>query len=161
MPGPQKILIVEDEPLIAMMLEDFLDALDRVVAGMADSVASAVELVEAGGIDAVVMDVNLRGGDLLADRRCAGGARHSVRARHRRGGGHDRGGLSRPPHTLQAVHDGQCREGARQPRRGGLSAGFPLSGRGPAAMSSKLPDSRTRGEELLAQRRCAVAAAGK
>jgi CheY-like chemotaxis protein len=59
MPGPQKILIVEDEPLIAMMLEDFLDALDRIVAGMADSVASALELVEAGGIDAAVM----RGGE--------------------------------------------------------------------------------------------------
>ncbi len=63
MPGTQKILIVEDEPLIAMMLEDFLDALDRVVAGTADSVASALELVEAGGIDAAIMDVNLRGGE--------------------------------------------------------------------------------------------------
>ncbi|MBB4098071.1 response regulator [Sphingomonas kyeonggiensis] len=63
MPGPQKILIVEDEPLIAMMLEDFLDALDRLVAGTADSVASALELVEAGGIDAAIMDVNLRGGE--------------------------------------------------------------------------------------------------
>ena len=63
MPGPQKILIVEDEPLIAMMLEDFLDALDRLVAGTVDSVASALELVEAGGIDAAIMDVNLRGGE--------------------------------------------------------------------------------------------------
>jgi len=63
MPGAQKILIVEDEPLIAMMLEDFLDALDREVAGTADSVASALALVEAGGIDAAIMDVNLRGGE--------------------------------------------------------------------------------------------------
>lgn len=63
MSGPQKILIVEDEPLIAMMLEDFLDALDRAVAGTADSVATALELVEAGGIDAAIMDVNLRGGE--------------------------------------------------------------------------------------------------
>ncbi|WHU04020.1 response regulator [Sphingomonas sp. NIBR02145] len=63
MSGPQKVLIVEDEPLIAMMLEDFLDALDRVVAGTADSVASGLALVEAGGIDAAIMDVNLRGGE--------------------------------------------------------------------------------------------------
>jgi CheY-like chemotaxis protein len=63
MPGSQKVLIVEDEPLIAMMLEDFLDALDRVVAGTADNVASALELIEAGGIDAAIMDVNLRGGE--------------------------------------------------------------------------------------------------
>jgi len=49
MPGPQKILIVEDEPLIAMMLEDFLDALDRIVAGMADSVASALSFRPVNG----------------------------------------------------------------------------------------------------------------
>ena len=55
-----RILIVEDEPLIAMMLEDFLDALDRQLAGTADSVASALPLVEAGGFDAAILDVNLR-----------------------------------------------------------------------------------------------------
>ncbi|MBO9713793.1 response regulator [Sphingomonas sp.] len=59
----RRILIVEDEPLIAMMLEDFLDALDREPAGSADSVASAMELVEAGGFDAAILDVNLRGGE--------------------------------------------------------------------------------------------------
>ena len=58
-----RILIVEDEPLIAMMLEDFLDALDRQLAGTADSVASALPLVEAGGFDAAILDVNLRGGE--------------------------------------------------------------------------------------------------
>jgi DNA-binding response OmpR family regulator len=63
MPGPQKILIVEDEPLIAMMLEDFLDALDRRVAGTADNVAAALALVGGGGIDAAILDVNLRGGE--------------------------------------------------------------------------------------------------
>jgi DNA-binding response OmpR family regulator len=63
MPGPHRILIVEDEPLIAMMLEDFLDALDREVAGSADSVSAALELVAAGGIDAAILDVNLRGGE--------------------------------------------------------------------------------------------------
>ena len=36
-----RVLLVEDEPLIAMMLEDFLDALDRQHAGTADSVAAA------------------------------------------------------------------------------------------------------------------------
>lgn len=63
MSGPRNILIVEDEPLIAMMLEDFLETLDRGVAGTADSVATALKLVEAGGIDAAIMDINLRGGE--------------------------------------------------------------------------------------------------
>ncbi len=58
-----RVLVVEDEPLIAMMLEDFLDALDRQCAGTADSVAEALPLVEAGGFDCAILDVNLRGGE--------------------------------------------------------------------------------------------------
>jgi CheY-like chemotaxis protein len=63
MSHPSRILIVEDEPLIAMMLEDFLDVLGREVAGTADSVASAMPLVEAGAYDAAILDVNLRAGE--------------------------------------------------------------------------------------------------
>ncbi|MEO7170176.1 response regulator [Sphingomonas sp. QA11] len=63
MTAPTNILIVEDEPLIAMMLEDFLDVLGKTMAGTADNVADALKLVEAGGIDAAILDVNLRGGE--------------------------------------------------------------------------------------------------
>jgi DNA-binding response OmpR family regulator len=59
----KRILIVEDEPLIAMMLEDFLDVLGHVVAGVVDSVATALDLLGQGGIDAAILDVNLRGGE--------------------------------------------------------------------------------------------------
>ena len=59
----QRILIVEDEPLISMMLEDFLDALDRQVAGAVDNVADALALVAQGGIDGAILDVNLRAGE--------------------------------------------------------------------------------------------------
>ena len=58
-----RVLLVEDEPLIAMMLEDFLEALDRQHAGTADSVAAALPMVEAGALDAAILDVNLRGGE--------------------------------------------------------------------------------------------------
>ena len=58
-----RVLLVEDEPLIAMMLEDFLDALGKTHAGTADCVAAALPLVEAGGFDAAILDVNLRGGE--------------------------------------------------------------------------------------------------
>ncbi|MBA4761351.1 response regulator [Sphingomonas sp.] len=64
MSAPQRILVVEDEPLIAMMIEDFLDMLGKDHAGTADSVASALEIVSAGGIDAAILDVNLSGGEL-------------------------------------------------------------------------------------------------
>ncbi|RYY25115.1 MAG: response regulator [Sphingomonadales bacterium] len=59
----KNILIVEDEPLIAMMLEDFLDALDYAVAGTADTVAGALELIGEGAVDAAILDVNLRAGE--------------------------------------------------------------------------------------------------
>ena len=58
-----RILIVEDESLIALMLVDYLDVLGKKVAGVADSVASALALVAAGGIDAAILDINLRGGE--------------------------------------------------------------------------------------------------
>lgn len=58
-----RILIVEDEPLISMMLEDFVDALDHQVAGSADCVATAMPLVEAGAFDVAILDINLRGGE--------------------------------------------------------------------------------------------------
>lgn len=58
-----RVLLVEDEPLIAMMLEDFLDVLDRQCAGTADCVEAAIPLVEAGGFDCAILDVNLRGGE--------------------------------------------------------------------------------------------------
>jgi CheY-like chemotaxis protein len=63
MTAPKHILIVEDEPLIAMMLEDFLEVLDQSVAGSVDSVATALGRIDGGGIDAAILDVNLRGGE--------------------------------------------------------------------------------------------------
>lgn len=55
------ILIVEDEPLIAMMLEDFLDSLGHKVSGTCDSVQGALDEVEKGGFDLAILDVNLKG----------------------------------------------------------------------------------------------------
>ena len=63
MTGPQQILIVEDEPLIAMMLEDFLEVLDKHPMGTADCVEAAMAKLDGGRIDAAILDVNLRGGE--------------------------------------------------------------------------------------------------
>jgi DNA-binding response OmpR family regulator len=58
-----RILIVEDEPLIAMMIEDFLDVLGKTAAGSADTVDAALAMIAEGGIDAAILDVNLRCGE--------------------------------------------------------------------------------------------------
>ena len=62
MSSPCSVLIVEDEPLIAMMLEDFLDSLGYDVVAICDTVKDALAKVEAGGFDVAIMDVNLKDG---------------------------------------------------------------------------------------------------
>ena len=55
------ILVVEDEPLIAMMLEDFLETLGHSVHASCDSVEEAVKQADKGGFDVAILDVNLNG----------------------------------------------------------------------------------------------------
>ena len=60
MPNALHVLVVEDEPIIAMMLEDHLGALGLAVAGIAASVDEALGRLAGGGIDLAVLDVRLR-----------------------------------------------------------------------------------------------------
>ena len=62
MQASRSILIVEDEPLIAMMLEDFLESLGHVVVATCESVEEALEKVDAGGFDVAIIDVQLKDG---------------------------------------------------------------------------------------------------
>lgn len=54
-----RILLVEDEALVAMMLEDMLHDLGCVVVGPAARVDEAMQLLQGEAIDAAVLDVNL------------------------------------------------------------------------------------------------------
>ena len=65
MPGQRSILIVEDEPLIAMMLEDFLEELGHEVVGSCELVAEAMGHVEAGGFDVAIIDIQLKDGEFV------------------------------------------------------------------------------------------------
>ena len=62
MSSPLRVLIIEDEPLIAMMIEDFVDLLEHRVAGTSDAVLDALPRVAEGGFDVAILDVNLRDG---------------------------------------------------------------------------------------------------
>ncbi|PSJ37396.1 response regulator [Allosphingosinicella deserti] len=57
----RSVLIVEDESLIAMMLEDFLDSMGHQIAGTCESVPEAMARVGEGGFDVAILDVNLKG----------------------------------------------------------------------------------------------------
>lgn len=57
----KRILIVEDEVLVAMHLEDLLTDMGHQVVGPATRINQAVELARKSEIDAAVLDVNLAG----------------------------------------------------------------------------------------------------
>jgi len=61
MPVSRSILIVEDEPLIAMMLEDFLESLGHSISATCDTVKCALDEVDKGGFELAILDVNLKG----------------------------------------------------------------------------------------------------
>ena len=58
----KRILIVEDEPIIAMTLEDMLLDAGCAIVGPAHRVGTALALARTEAIDAAVLDVNLDGG---------------------------------------------------------------------------------------------------
>ncbi len=58
-PRVRRVLIIEDEVLIAMVLEDMLDIMGHVVVGTPATFAEAEAAIAAGGFDLVVADVNL------------------------------------------------------------------------------------------------------
>ena len=71
----KRVLIVEDEMLVAMNLEDTLVDLGLEVAGTAMHLKSAMELARSCEVDVAVLDINLHGGrsypvaDILIRRR--------------------------------------------------------------------------------------------
>lgn len=76
-PGPAfRVLVVEDEPLIAMVVEDSVELLGFEVIGPVAQRDEALALAAAGEFDCAVLDVNIRGGnsydvaDLLLSRGC-------------------------------------------------------------------------------------------
>lgn len=54
-----RVLVVEDEALIAMVLEDMLDMLGCTLVGTANSVEEAQELIANSEFDVAILDVNL------------------------------------------------------------------------------------------------------
>jgi CheY-like chemotaxis protein len=64
-----RVMFVEDEPIVAMMLEDMLEELGCELSGSAASIEEGLRLAERGGFDVALLDVNLNGrrSDPIAD----------------------------------------------------------------------------------------------
>ena len=62
----RKVLVVEDEMMIAMLIEDMLDELGCTLVGPATNVPRALDLIEKQQIEVAVLDLNLDGQDTYA-----------------------------------------------------------------------------------------------
>jgi CheY-like chemotaxis protein len=60
-----RLLVVEDEMLIAMTIEDVLTDLGCIVVGPAGSVAKALEILKHQDVDGAILDLNLKGEQAL------------------------------------------------------------------------------------------------
>ena len=58
-----RILIVEDDPLVAMMLEGYLDALDLQTVACVESVDGALACIREAAFDVAIVDVHLASGE--------------------------------------------------------------------------------------------------
>lgn len=62
---PARILVVEDEYLIRMLLEDMLNDLGHDVAASVGSVAEAREFAQDGAFNCAILDVNVDGQEIF------------------------------------------------------------------------------------------------
>jgi CheY-like chemotaxis protein len=60
-PQPRRVLVVDDEALIAMLVEDMLTELGYAPVGPVGQLDEALEQARQGGFDAAILDVNLNG----------------------------------------------------------------------------------------------------
>jgi CheY-like chemotaxis protein len=63
--SPARILLVEDEYLIRMLLEDMLTDLGHTVAAAVGTIAEGKEMAANGDFDCAVLDVNLDGQEIF------------------------------------------------------------------------------------------------
>lgn len=108
----KRVLVVEDEALVAMMLEDELLEAGAEVVGPASSVSAALELIDAtatdGGLSAAVLDINLNGERVspVADRLAALGVPFLFATGYLQGcdtGGHGTAPLLQKPFSSAAL----------------------------------------------------------
>jgi CheY-like chemotaxis protein len=71
-----RVLVVEDEPMIAMVVEDTIEMMGYHIVGPVAKLDEALALAIRGEFDCAVLDINIRGGnsyavaDLLLERGC-------------------------------------------------------------------------------------------
>ena len=107
-----RLLVADDDPLLSMLVEDWLDESGCEVAGPATSVAAALDLIEREGdrLDGALIDVQLADGDSypLADALAVRGIPYAFVTGHGIGGlapGYRQSPMLVKPFTVQELQN--------------------------------------------------------
>ena len=60
--GGKRILVVEDEWVVAASIRDILEAAGAVVIGLPSNCREAIQILDGTGVEAVILDLHLQGG---------------------------------------------------------------------------------------------------
>jgi len=103
----KRILVVEDEPMIRMLLEDMLSELGYTVAAEAAGIEEALEATKNADFDLAILDADLKGQPALPVADALVYPRHAVRFRGARA-------LSGPADADEAVPNGWAEANAAE-----------------------------------------------
>ena len=109
----RRVLVVEDEMLIGMLLEDMLTDLGHEVVAIVPRLKDALAAVDRETYDGAVLDVHLHGESAFPVAEALIAEGHSVRVRHRLRRTRPAGSLSRPAGSAEAVRQGRPGAGAQ------------------------------------------------
>ncbi len=73
----RRVLVVEDEPMVAMLIEDMLVDLGCIIAGVATTVGEAMEMASSLQVDFALLDIDLGEGATSFEVAVALGARRT------------------------------------------------------------------------------------
>jgi CheY-like chemotaxis protein len=109
-----RVLIVEDEPIVAMLAEDLLDSIGCIVAGTVASIAEAMAAIKTMMFDVALIDVNLGGEDglVVADALKALGIPYIITSGYGAEGlapGHPDAPVLSKPYAIAALEAAICR----------------------------------------------------
>ncbi len=110
----RRVLVVEDEYLIRMLLEDMLDELGYGVAAAVGTISEARQFATDGEFNAAILDVNLDGQEIYPVADILAGAWLALRFRHRVWRTQPAGGLSRPPCSSETISGRATQDHARR-----------------------------------------------
>ena len=98
-----RVLVVEDDGVVAMLVEDMLIELGHEVTAVVSRIEEALQLAKTGSFDFAILDLNLGGKPSNAVAELLESPRHSIRDRHRLWRAGTRSKIRKGAHPIETI----------------------------------------------------------